>query len=76
MDNVKDQKPGIKGWCCGNREYNTDTYSDFSLFFYRRKDAISFIKTWSIYKKPTETYNQDTYVNKVLNKETNKLVKL
>jgi hypothetical protein len=72
LNNVKDEKLGIKGWCCGNDSYNAG-YNDFSLFFYRRKDARNFIKTWSIYKKPTETYNQNTYVNKVLNPKTNTL---
>jgi hypothetical protein len=71
--NIKDQKLGLKGWCCGNKDYNSNTYEGFSLFFYRRKDAINFIKTWSFYKKPTETYNQNTYIKKILNIKTNKL---
>lgn len=70
-ENVKNQNK-LKGWCCGNDEYNQG-YGDFSLFFYRRKDAINFIKTWSIYKKPTQTYNQNTYVHKILCLKTNKL---
>lgn len=72
-ENVKDQQNGLKGWCCGNKEYNTGSHEGFSLFFYRRKDAQNFIRTWSVHKKPTETYNQNTYVNKVLDKTTNTL---
>lgn len=73
LNNVKDEKPGLKGWCCGSDNYNLG-YGEFSLFFYRRRDALNFIRTWSIYKKPTETYNQYTYVKKVLDKKTNKLI--
>lgn len=76
VDNVKDNKT-LKGWCCGNKDYNSNCSNEgFSLFFYRRRDAQNFIRTWSIYKKPTETYNQNTYVRKVLNKETNTLKKV
>ena len=73
MNNVKDEKPGLKGWCCGNDDYNSSNYEGFSLFFYRRKDAKAFIKTWSVHAKATETYNQNTYVNRVLDKKTNTL---
>jgi hypothetical protein len=72
--NVKDTQNGDKGWCCGNDEYNSHDSGEFSLFFYRRKDALSFIKTWSSYKKPTETYSQNTYIAKKLNIKTGKLV--
>lgn len=69
--NVKDDQKGNKGWCCGNDEYNTRTY-EFNLFFYRRKDTLKFIKEWGEYGKPTETYNQNTYVKKKLNLKTMK----
>lgn len=72
--NVKDENTKLKGWCCGNKDYNSEMFEGFSLFFYRRKDAINFIKIWSIHKKPTETYNQNTYVKKVLDLKTNKLI--
>lgn len=71
--NVQNSKDGTKGWCCGNKEYNTDSGEDFSLFFNRRKDAQSFIRQWSIHKKPTETYNQNTYIRRVLDAKTNTL---
>lgn len=73
-NNVKNKKNGVKSWCCGNKEYNSRNHCDeFSIFFYRRKDAQLFIKIWSKYKKPTETYNQNTYIQKKLNFETGKL---
>lgn len=72
-ENVKDENAKLKGWCCGNKEYNSLMGEYFSVFFYRRRDALNFIKTWSIHKKPTETYNQNTYVRKVLDKKTNTL---
>jgi hypothetical protein len=72
INNIKDEKPGLKGWCCGNNEYNSNG-EGFSLFFYRRKDAKAFIKTWSVHKKATETYNQNTYTLRVLDKKTNTL---
>ncbi len=74
-ENVKDERKGLKGWCCGNDDYNSGFNEGFSLFFYRRKDAKLFIKTWSIHKIATETYNQNTYENKILDPKTNKLVK-
>ena len=40
---------------------------------YRRKDALAFIKKWSIYKKPTEYFNQNTCVKKRLNLKTKTL---
>lgn len=68
-----DKKTGEKGWCVGNDEYNSGGGMSFSLWFYRRKDALKFIKEWSVYKKPTETYNQDSYIKKTLDLKTNKL---
>lgn len=72
-ENVKDTSKGEKGWCVGSDEYNKLDCLTFSLFFYRRKDALNFIRTWSIYKKPTEMYNQNTNVLKKLDLETMKL---
>jgi hypothetical protein len=72
INNVTDEKLGVKGWCCGDDNYNCG-YEDFSLFFYRRKDALNFIKTWSIYKRPTETWNQNSRIRKILDLKTNTL---
>ena len=71
-DNSKDNE---KGWCIGNDEYNSHG-NDFSIWFYRRRDALNFIKTWSTYKKPTGSYNQDTYISKKLNLKTMTLQKV
>ena len=68
-DNAKDKK---KGWAVGNNRYNKEGDSDFCLWFYRRKDAVKFIKTWSKYGKATQTYNQNTYIEKNLNVDTMK----
>lgn len=67
--NIKDQLDGTKGWCVGNDEYNSRDL-DFSIWFYRRKDALAFIRQWSVYKKPTGSYNQNSYIEKKLNLET------
>jgi len=40
INNITDEKLGVKGWCCGDDNYNAG-YVDFSLFFYRRKDALN-----------------------------------
>lgn len=69
--NVADGPEG-KGWCMGDDEYRSHS-QDINLFFYRRKDALNFIRTWSKYKKPTESYNSDTYVRKRLNLKTKTL---
>jgi hypothetical protein len=63
---VKNTSKGERGWCVGSDEYNSHGMREFCIFFYRRKDALNFIKTWSVYKKPTETYNQNTCINKKL----------
>jgi hypothetical protein len=72
-DNVADNtKENEKGWACGSSEYNKEGGSDFALWFYRRRDAVKFIKTWSKYGKATQTYNQNTYIEKNLNVDTMK----
>ncbi len=73
MENVKDNPNGEKGWCTGSKAYNAGDGQGLNLWFYRRKDALLFIKTWSIYKKPTESYNQNSYIKKKLNLDTNTL---
>lgn len=73
-ENVKDRKDegNNKGWCIGDTEYRaTDTYS-MSVFFHRKPDAMAFIKTFSIYKKPTHYCQYFTNVRKKLNLNTMK----
>ncbi len=60
-DNIDDRKfvdPNSpiekrKAWAFGDDKYNSNTPWEFKLFFARQKDALKFIKEWSIYKKPT-----------------------
>lgn len=74
-DNVSNTSRGSNGWCMGSEEYRSGVEA-FNLFFYRRKDARSFIQAWSDYNQPTGTYNQDTYVEKRLDEKTNRLKKI
>lgn len=70
IKNTKDEP----GWCMGNEEYrNISTSLSMMLWFYRRRDALAFIRHWSCYKKPTHTYNQNTYVSKALDLKSKKL---
>lgn len=60
-DNIEDRKfvsedceiQERKAWAIGDDKYNSNTPWEFKLFFARQKDALKFIKEWSIYKKPT-----------------------
>lgn len=45
---------------------------DLNIFFLRRQDALNFVRKFSRYDKFTKTYNQETYVQKVLNVKTNR----
>lgn len=73
LDNVPDSEDNEKMWCIGSRAYLfRDSYSSFSFFFQRRKDAMKFIKTWSIHKKPVYYTQYFTDVRKKLNLETMK----
>ena len=40
------------GWCMGNDSYNYKN-SGFSVFFHRKRDAMNFIKHFSVFGKPT-----------------------
>ena len=66
--NVEDNKSssdyGAKGWCIGNDEYrSSESGLSLTVFFYRRRDAMNFIKRWSTHKKPTTylNYFKDDY---------------
>jgi hypothetical protein len=43
---------------------------------FKKKDALLFISTFSEYKIPTESYNQDSSIKKKLNLKNNKLEKI
>lgn len=49
-----------QGWAMGNAEYRQNDSSHFSIFFLRRRDALNFIKVWSIHKQPTTYFNYFT----------------
>lgn len=72
-NNVKDINSSKKGWCLGDDFYNKDSIISFEFFFYRRRDALNFIKEWSFYKKPTTYFNYFNNIRKKLNIKTNKL---
>lgn len=74
-ENVEDRKKeeNNKGWCIGDDAYRSNHIISFDIFFHRRRDAMKFIKTWSVYKKPIEYFNYFTEVRKKLNIETGKL---
>lgn len=66
-DNVQDFEED-KGWCVGSDEYvATDSCSSYSVFFQRRKDAMKFIKTFSVWEKPIHYCQYFTDVRKTLN---------
>lgn len=78
IDNVEDNKSashkGEKGWCMGDDEYRAHDMLSLTLFFYRRRDAMKFIKEWSSHRKPTTylNYFKDDYRELVDGKLTKK----
>jgi hypothetical protein len=48
----------MKAWAMGNQEYRQSGYSmELAIWFQRKKDAMNFIKRWSVHKKPTTYCN-------------------
>jgi hypothetical protein len=75
-NNVKPRKgwDQPQGWAIGNDEYNSRDGISFSIFFHRQTDAMKFIRTWSIYKKPVSFLNYfEAYRRELIN---GKLVKV
>lgn len=74
-DNVKDRadKEQPKGWAVGSDTYNAPQLCRFSLFFHRRRDAMAFVKHWSIHKRPVHYLNYFTDVRKELDPKTGRL---
>ncbi len=77
-ENVKDRKgDSPKGWACGSDEYLSDDSSiSLSVFFHRKSDAMNFIKTFSVFKKPVSFLNYFKDDRRKLNMETLKLDKI
>lgn len=72
-DNVACGKNGEPMFAYGSKDYTfEDSASSYSFFFQRRKDAMKFIKTWSIHRKPVYYTQYFTDVRKKLNLETMK----
>jgi hypothetical protein len=65
-ENVADcpkNKEQPQGWAMGNDSYRSKGSVDITIWFYRRRDAMKFIKVWSVYEKPTTylNYFKDDY---------------
>lgn len=55
------------GWCMGNDSYRAGgSTMDVALFFYRRKDAMAFVKRWSVHKKCTTYFDYFKEIRKEL----------
>lgn len=63
------------GWCIGDVDYRLGSRKNFTIWFYRRNDALKFIKQWSFYKKPTTYLNYFKNDYQELNVISNKLEK-
>lgn len=74
--NVADSPAGIKGWDIGSAEYRSHNSTSISIFFYRKKDAMAFIKQWSQYKKPIRYTQYFTDVRKKLDLTTLRYVSI
>jgi hypothetical protein len=65
-----------KAWAIGSTAYRSrDSKISFSIFFQRRRDAMAFIKRWSVWGKPINYCQYFTDVRKRLNLETKKYEK-
>ncbi len=75
--NIKDNViENEKGFAVGTDDYNSHGSHDFTIWFYRRSDAMRFIKKWSIYKKPTTYFNYFKGIRKQYNFKTKTLQKV
>lgn len=71
-DNLKD-KDQPKGWCIGSDAYQMRDGHSVNIWFYRRKDALNFIRTFSVHKKPTTYFDYFKEIRKELNLKKNVL---
>lgn len=72
---IKD-KDQTKGWCVGSDAYQMRDGHSVAIWFYRRKDAMNFIRTFSIHKKPTTYFDYFKEICKELNLKKNVLAKV
>lgn len=77
LDNVQEtqsnSRRGDPGFCVGSDSYNCRDFMSFNIFFYRRSDALKFIKQWSSHKKPTTYFDYFKGIRKELNLKTKRL---
>ena len=67
MDAAKPYEQPANGWCMGDDSYRASGSSmDFALFFHRRKDAMAFVKRWSVHKKCTTYFDYFKEIRKEL----------
>jgi hypothetical protein len=58
LETAKRTNGNGKGWAMGNDRYRTrQSYGQLTFWFYRRSDAMKFIKEWSVHKQPTSYCN-------------------
>jgi hypothetical protein len=72
VPNVKDAKQP-QGWCVGSDTYQMSGSTDVAIWFARRKDALNFIRTFSVHKKPTTYFDYFKEIRKELNFKKNVL---
>jgi hypothetical protein len=60
-----------KGWCVGSHAYQMRDGHSVNIWFARRKDAFNFIRTFSIYKKPTTYFDYFKEIRRELNLKKN-----
>lgn len=74
VEDVKENgRKGKKGYAVGTDNYNKNVGEGFSLWFYRRSDAMKFIKTWSQYRIPTTYFDYFRDIRKEIDLNTRKL---
>ena len=63
---VDDREEQFEGWAMGNDEHRGRNLHHLNIWFYRRRDALNFIKEFSVHKKPTAYYDSFADVRKIL----------
>lgn len=63
-----------KGWCIGSANYRGKNPYSFTVFFYRKRDAMAFIREFSVYKKPVHYCQYFSDVRKSLDLKTGKYI--
>lgn len=62
-----------KGWAIGTDQYNINDHSRTNIFFARQKDALKFIRHWSVFGDPVSYFDyfhddsRDMDIKKIIN---------